>query len=126
MLYDNLKNEEDKHLISDQYGLRNPKVFSSYLEAIRQLRNKCAHGHPIFPLVLPKRVKIGTIPLLNTPKTRDNIIGAISVLLYFLDYVSKNRKEELSQEINFLISRMTNKAAYKIISFMNVLSNDHQ
>lgn len=120
-LYDNLKDEADKRLISEQYSIKNPNVFSSYLEGIRQLRNKCAHGHPIFSLALPKPIKKGNIPLLQHFENRSNVIGCISILQYFLNQISENRAKELKERIGGLLSNNYSSHVNNIISFIKIV-----
>lgn len=55
-LYDSLKDPEAKDLIAGAYGCSRG-VFYNYIETIRVLRNKCAHGGCIYSMSFPKGIK---------------------------------------------------------------------
>ena len=55
-LYDSLKEPEAKDLVANAYGCSRG-VFYNYMETIRVLRNKCAHGSCIYRMDFPKGIK---------------------------------------------------------------------
>lgn len=55
-LYDSLKEPAAKDLVANAYGC-SKGVFFNYLETIRVLRNKCAHGGCIYRMDFPKGIK---------------------------------------------------------------------
>lgn len=80
-LYESLKDTEAKDLVANTYGCSRG-VFYNYLETIRVLRNKCAHGGCIYRMDFPKGIK--RVPANITPDCRHNINGGISVIRYIL------------------------------------------
>lgn len=100
-LYKALKDDSIKRLIAKQYGC-SMKVFINYLETIRVIRNKCAHGNCIYNVELAKG--IAAKPAGVSPDCRHNINGAICVLKHFIGCISQNRRIELEQNIYSLLN----------------------
>lgn len=100
-LYQAIKDKKVKDEISAHYGC-SLKVFVNYLETIRVIRNKCAHGSCIYNIELSKGIK--SKPAGIEIRDRHNIRGAISVISYLLGIISFNRMAELSKEIDALLS----------------------
>ena len=105
----NLKSEEDKKIIYNCYGLNDDKIFSNHIDVIRQLRNICAHGHPLFDMKLCKSIRAGKFR--NHLKGKDvysNIQGVFLVMQYFLYYLSEKRGNEFRDSlIGFFNSSIT-------------------
>lgn len=99
-LYKSIKNDAIKRTIANKYKC-SIRVFINYLETIRVIRNKCAHGNCIYNLETAKGIitKPANIP----QDSRHNINGAICVIQYLLDNISHKRKEELCNEITVLM-----------------------
>ena len=93
-LYAKLKDRELKKEIAERFKIRDIQIFENYLNAIRQLRNHCAHGHSIYDLNLPKALKQGPICKLKGERCH-NLTGCILVILYILEAISNNRRQEL-------------------------------
>lgn len=111
-LYQAIKDKEIKKEIASEYGC-SLKVFVNYLETIRVIRNKCAHGSCLYNIELSKGIKSKPAGIDN--ENRHNIRGAVSVILYILGIISVNRKYELSKEIDNLLSSLREDSANKII-----------
>ena len=93
-LYQSLKNLDDKLIICKHFGINQTAVFENYMETIRVIRNKCAHGSPLFDLSLCKSIKNG--PAGRFPiGTAQKLPAAIDVILYMLGTISQNRKKDL-------------------------------
>lgn len=99
-LYGQLKNNEDKILIANLFGIRQVVTFESYMHTIRQVRNACAHGHYMYDLKLPQGIRRG--PASNSPRDRYNLIGALCVIKYIVGQISHNRAADLSRQLNRL------------------------
>ena len=86
-LYDSLKEPEAKiwlpmHMVVQEV------FFFNYLETIRVLRNKCAHGGCIYRMDFPKGIK--RLPADISADCRHNIKGSIDVVRYMAGvYLSK-------------------------------------
>ncbi len=111
-LYQAIKDKKVKQEIAAHYGC-SLKVFVNYLETIRVLRNKCAHGSCIYNIELSKGIKAKPAGINNLD--RHNIRGAVSVILYMLGMISLNRKAELLDEIDSLLTEDRESSSNKII-----------
>ena len=77
------------------------KVFVNYLETIRVIRNKCAHGSCLYNIELAKGIKAK--PAGIDYEDRHNIRGAVSVISYMLGTISRTRRDELTVELDNLL-----------------------
>lgn len=111
-LYEAIKDVDVKKNIAAQYGC-SLKVFINYLEAIRVIRNKCAHGNCIYSLVIAKGIHAKPAGIQSD--CRHNIGGALAVIRYLLGCISKNRKSELEKEIKKLMDEKREYETEKII-----------
>ena len=93
-LYQSLKNLEDKLIICKHFGVNQTAVFENYMETIRVIRNKCAHGSPLFDLSLCKSIKNGPAGRFAIG-TAQKLPAAIDVILYMIGTISQNRKKDL-------------------------------
>ena len=100
-LHLSIKDENIKRHIANKYGC-SIRVFINYLETIRIIRNKCAHGNCIYNIETAKGIitKPANIP----ENSRHNINGIIRVIKYLLNKISINRKNELAQNIENLMN----------------------
>lgn len=98
-LYDKLKFNADKSLISSKFGEPAMGVFKNYLSVIREVRNSCAHGNVIVGMSLTENVKAGaacpTIPI----GTQNTFHGALRVIDFLLKKVSVNRANDMWNQI---------------------------
>lgn len=99
-LFQAIKDLEVKKEIAGVYGC-SVKVFVNYLETIRVIRNKCAHGNCLYNLELAKGIK--TVPANISNSNRNNINGAIDVISYLLGIISNARKVEFENNLNLLL-----------------------
>ena len=112
-LYDALKETDAKDLITHEYGCSRG-VFYNYLETIRVLRNKCAHGGCLYRMDFPKGIK--RHPANVSEENRHNIKGGIDVVRYLLGKISQNRMMELEDEICNLVNSIQTTEAKDVIS----------
>lgn len=104
-IYHNLKDLQDRQTISKHFGVNQTKVFDNYLETIRHLRNKCAHGNVLYDAIIPKGIKSGPAGKV-TNDNYESLGAAINVLKYFIGIISSNRKRDLENELNAVLDRM--------------------
>ncbi|MDE6237720.1 MAG: Abi family protein [Muribaculaceae bacterium] len=100
-LYQAIKDTEVKKKIASEYGC-SLKVFVNYLETIRVIRNKCAHGSCLYNMELSKGIKSN--PAGVDSKDRHNIKGAYSVIKYMLGTISNTRRTELEDNLKVLLA----------------------
>lgn len=110
-LYDSLKEQEAKDLVANAYGCSRG-VFYNYMETIRVLRNKCAHGGCIYRMDFPKGIK--RLPADISADCRHNIKGGIDVVSYMLGCISQTRKTELENEIHNLVNSIKTPETQKL------------
>lgn len=111
-LYRAILDETLKLAIAKEYGCTTG-VFINYMETIRVIRNKCAHGSCIYNLEIPKGIK--SRPAQIDSDSRHNINGIISVIYYILNQISTTRKMELNSSITKLMNESREVTAMKII-----------
>lgn len=111
-LFQALKDVEVRKTIASHYGC-SLKVFANYLETIRVIRNKCAHGSCLYNIELSKGIKSKPAGISNDD--RHNIRGAVSVISYMLGTISETRKNELDKEIDELLSSEREAASNEIL-----------
>lgn len=111
-LYQAIKDTNVKKMIANEYGC-SLKVFINYLETIRVIRNKCAHGSCLYNMELAKGIK--AIPAGIEATDRHNIKGAFYVIKYILGKISQNRKAELEDNLKSLLGYPRDNASNKII-----------
>lgn len=112
-LYDSLKEPEAKYLVAKAYGCSRG-VFYNYMETIRVLRNKCAHGGCIYRMDFPKGIK--RLPADISADCRHNIKGGIDVVKYLLGRISQTRKTELEDRIHNLVNSIQTVEAQKVVA----------
>ncbi len=111
-LYINLKDQDIKQKIANEYYVKHVTIFENYIEAVRNVRNACAHGNILYDLHLPKAIRKGPAgsmtPLINT-----RLSGAIKVIAYLVKAISTNRYAEMLKEISDLENSNQYKAVLK-------------
>lgn len=100
-LFQAIKDPGIKKVVANRYGC-SIKVFINYLETIRAIRNKCAHGNCLYNIELAKGIRSKPAGIENAD--RHNIRGATIVISYLLGEISKSRQSELNKEIDDLLS----------------------
>ena len=108
-----MKEPEAKDLVANAYGCSRG-VFYNYMETIRVLRNKCAHGSCIYRMDFPKGIK--RLPAGISVDCRHNIKGGIDVVKYILGCISQARKTELENEIHHLANSIQTLEARKVVA----------
>lgn len=114
-IYFSLKDENLKKQIANLYGIKKVNVFQNFLKTLIFVRNICAHSGILFDSNTPK--EIVTTPLIKfNNNNRHSIDSSIKVILYFLEIISKNRKNSIENEIVSLFeSHSDNPVIQKII-----------
>ena len=108
MLYTSLKSVQDKRDISLFYGVNQTMVFENYMEAIRCVRNICAHGSVLYDARMYQLIKSGPAGKI-TPEESYSLGGAIKVIVYLIGIISSNRQHDLIIELNNAYMTLKNK-----------------
>ena len=84
-LYEAIKDQNLKKEIAQSYGC-SVGVFLNYLETIRLVRNRCAHGGCLYDLNIDNGInkKPANVDITDAHKIK----GAVKVILYFLSTIS--------------------------------------
>lgn len=98
-LYDNLLLDKDKKIISNTYGEVSTATFKTYLSAIREVRNACAHGNVLYGLRLSFGIRTGAACPSMLPGTNQSLHGALRVIDYLIRKISVNRANDMWQDL---------------------------
>lgn len=98
-LYDSLIWDRDKRLISSHFNELAIATFKSYLTAIRETRNACAHGNVLFGMTLSSGIRTGMACASFSGNEHQTFKGALRVVDYLLSQISVNRKEDMWHEL---------------------------
>lgn len=110
MLYTSLRNVQDKRDISLFYGVNQTMVFENYMEAIRCVRNICAHGSVLYDARMYQLIKSGPAGKITLEESY-SLSGAIKVIAYLIGKISSNRQHDLIIELNKAYMTLKNKGA---------------
>ncbi len=100
-LYSSLKEESLKREIAKRYHC-SLDSFCNYIETIRRLRNKCAHGNCLYDVQIAEGLK--THPADISEQNRHNIAGAIGVVKYLIAQISHNRLNDLNKGLEKILT----------------------
>lgn len=95
ILYDNLKWDRDKRLISSHFKELAIETFKSYLTTIREMRNACAHGNALFGMTLSAGIRTGKACSSFSGNEHQTFKGALRVVDFLLSQISVNRKADM-------------------------------
>lgn len=121
-LIDNLKDTTTKKELYAFYGLTDEQTFSNYIEIIRQIRNICAHGHPLFDLKLYKSLRAGKFKKIlkgDQGTLWSNMNGVLLVIQYFLFYQSGAKGVEFSKAVKHLMNKHSKEDIMDIVGYLN-------
>ena len=108
-LYHAIKDADVRKTIMQRYEIRYEKVFTSYSETLRVVRNLCAHGHNVYDVKLRKGIYEGPAKLLEDEDS--NISGILKITYYMLHIIDKQKAEKL----RFTIKTLVENPDYQII-----------
>lgn len=116
-LFNNLKDKDGilRCKISKSFNINSPKQFSDYMDAIRRLRNCCAHGKVVFDYKVPGALP-NTAPVKLNPSQTTNLCGTFEVLKYMIKQVSGNRVNDLCNDVERAFNRVENPEVMNIIT----------
>jgi abortive infection bacteriophage resistance protein len=121
-LIDNLKSDTLRKEIYNFYGISDDKTFPNYIDIIRQMRNRCAHGHPIFDLKLSRSLraaKFKTILKGDQGNLWSSLSGVLMIIQYFLFYLPGDKGIRFSDEIKKLMNQHHNEDIMEYVGYLN-------
>jgi abortive infection bacteriophage resistance protein len=102
-VYENIVDESLRKDISLKYGIKKTDKFQNYLDAMVFVRNSCAHSGVIFDLHIDEGVsELPTVKFNNG--NSHNLDAAIKALMYLMNHISSNRKNDLEDSIGKLFN----------------------
>lgn len=121
-LIDNLKSEALRKDIYSFYGISDDKTFPNYIDTIRQMRNSCAHGHPIFDLKLSRSLRAAKFKTVLKGDQGDlwsSLSGVLMIIQYFLFYLPGNKGEQFSKEVRRLLNQHRKEDIMEYVGYLN-------
>ena len=98
-LYENLKLIVDKQNICRDFNEPSETAFNSYMRAIVDLRNACAHGNVIFEIGLKYGVNKGKLNADFSTYANTSFYAAVKAIEFILKSISVNRVKDLKREL---------------------------
>ena len=121
-LIESLKNNEIRLSIYKLYGFNEDKTFPNYIEIIRQIRNSCAHGYPLFDLKLYKSLRSGKFKKVLNGDQGDlwsSLKGVLLIIQYFLFYLPGNKGVQFSKDIKKLMNKHRHEDIMDCVNYIN-------
>lgn len=121
-LIENLKDSEIQLQIYGLYGFNDNKSFPNYIDIIRQIRNICAHGHPLFDLNLYKSLRSGKFKKVLNGDQGDlwsSLRGVLLIIQYFLFYLPGNKGIQFSKDIQKLMNQHRKEDIMEYVGYLN-------
>ncbi len=121
-LIDNLKSEDLRKEIYRFYGFNEIKTFPNYIDAIRQMRNNCAHGHPIFDLKLYKSLRAAKFKTVVKGEQGDlwsSLRGVLLIVQYFLFYLPGDKGIQFSKDVKKLMNQHRKEDIMEYVGYIN-------
>lgn len=106
-LYKSIKNINLKKKIANHFGIKYTNVFENYIDVVRCVRNTCAHGGVLYDIALHPLIRKG--PAGVKSEEGKNLYGALKVVHYLLNQISKNRSRDFDKELFALLKKYMSK-----------------
>lgn len=113
-IYEHIRNQDIKKTISLQYSIKKPDRLQNFLDTLVFVRNSCAHSGVIFDLHIDKGVS-GVPGIKFNNDYSHSLDAAIKALLYLMDNISNNRKNELEEKLIGLFNKFEDNDVIKDI-----------
>ena len=113
-VYEHIMDNEVRKKVSLQYSIKKPDKLQNFLNTLVFVRNSCAHSGVIYDL----HINEGVSGVPNTPFNNDyshSLDSAIKALLYLLNNISGNRKNELEIKLEELFYKFKDNLVIKRI-----------
>lgn len=103
-VYEHIIDQNVRKKVSAQYSIENPNKLQNFLDTLVFVRNSCAHSGVIFDLHIDEGIS-------GIPRVRFNndyghsLDSAIKALLYLIENISSNSKNELEEKLIELFNK---------------------
>lgn len=105
ILFNSLKDDALKETIVARYGLR-PGIFSRYINVVRIVRNRCAHGHYLYNFHPAQSIPNSSF--LHLDGHNNDVVGCLMVVDRLLGCVSASRSLEFRSQVQALVKNPKN------------------
>lgn len=123
-LYEGIILADDKLPVNRQFNIPTTSIFTNYINAIRQLRNACAHGNIIYDIRLSKSINPGPAGNFAGSK-RQRLAGLLDLTRYMLKQISQVSADEMWKEVgscfmNFYVKQPKLKNIIEVTTKVNI------
>ena len=113
-VYEHLIDQNVRKKVSTQYSIESPDKLQNFLDTLVFVRNSCAHSGVIFDLHINKGVS-GIPGIRFNNNYSHSLDSAIKALLYLINNISINRRDELEKKLTKLFDKFKNNNIIKDI-----------
>lgn len=113
-VYEHIIDQDVRKQISLQYGIKKPNKLQNFLDTLVFVRNSCAHSGVIFDLHIDEGVS-GVPGVKFNNDYSHSLDSAIKALMYLMDNISSNRKNELENKLIKLLDKFEGNEVIKDI-----------
>lgn len=113
-VFEHIIDQDVRKKISLQYAIKKPDRLQNFLDTLVFVRNSCAHSGVIFDLHIDEGVSgVPEMPFNNDYS--HSLDSAIKALLYLMNNISSNRKNELEEKLVELFNKFAENDVIKDI-----------
>ncbi len=113
-VFEHIIDQGVREIISLQYAIKKPERLQNFLDTLVFVRNSCAHSGVIFDLHIDEGVS-GVPGVKFNNDYSHSLDSAIKALLYLMDNISSNRKNELEEKLIDLFNKFEDNDVIKNI-----------
>tara|TARA_B100000780_G_C21107715_1_gene447430 strand:- start:51 stop:926 length:876 start_codon:yes stop_codon:yes gene_type:complete len=113
-VYEHIIDQDVRKEICLQYAIKKPERLQNFLDTLVFVRNSCAHSGVIFDLHIDEGVS-GVPDVKFNNDYSHSLDSAIKALLYLMDNISSNRKNELEKKLVKLLDKFAGNDVIKDI-----------
>ncbi|CAM4328610.1 Abi family protein [Gillisia limnaea] len=113
-VYEHIIDQDVRKEICLQYAIKKPERLQNFLDTLVFVRNSCAHSGVIFDLHIDEGVS-GVPGVKFNNDYSHSLDSAIKALLYLMDNISSNRKNELEKKLVKLLDKFADNGVIKDI-----------
>lgn len=108
-VFEHILDDEVRKKVSLQYNIKKPHKLQNFLDTLVFVRNSCAHSGVIFDLHIDEGIVEPDGYKFNNNYSH-SLDSAIKALLYLMDNISSDRKNDLETKLHKILSKYENNA----------------
>lgn len=113
-VYEHIIDDDVRKKVSLQYNIKKPYKLQNILDTLVFVRNSCAHSGVIYDLHIDEGVVEMSSYKFNNDYSH-SLDAAIKALLYVMEYISLDRKNDLNKKLKLLFEKFKENATIKTI-----------